>query len=139
MTSADDRPPADVLTSAIRPILSAHFKPALLARMSIVPYFDLGKDAMRTIVELKLGKVADTLMANNKMRMSYTPAVADQIATRCTEVETGARNIEYILSGNILPRLAQEILGHMGEGGMPATVNLNVDDAGSFTFQFGQS
>jgi type VI secretion system protein VasG len=139
MTSADDRPSADILASAIRPILSAHFKPALLARMSIVPYFDLGKDAMRMIVELKLGKVADTLMANNRMRMSYTPAVADQIATRCTEVETGARNIEYILSGNILPRLAQEILGHMSEGGMPATVNLNVDAAGSFTFQFGQS
>jgi type VI secretion system protein VasG len=138
MTAADDRPPADDLTGAIRPILSAHFKPALLARMSIVPYFDLAKDAMRMIVELKLGKVADTLMANNRMRMSYTPAVADQIAERCTEVETGARNIEYILSGNILPRLAQEILGHMSEGGMPATVNLNVDDAGSFTFTFGQ-
>ncbi len=138
MTSADEKPGADVLSSAIRPILSAHFKPALLARMSIIPYFDLGKDAMRTIVELKLGKVADTLMANNRMRMSYTPAVADQIAARCTEVETGARNIEYILSGNILPRLAQEILGHMGEGGMPGTVNLDVDDAGSFTFAFGQ-
>ena len=138
MTSADDRPAADVLTGAIRPILSAHFKPALLARMSIVPYFDLGKDAMRMIVELKLAKVADTLMANNRMRMSYTPAVADQIAARCTEVETGARNIEYILSGNILPRLAQEILGHMSEGGMPATVDLNVDDTGSFTFEFGQ-
>ncbi len=138
MTSSDEQPPADVLTGAIRPILSAHFKPALLARMSIVPYFDLGKDAMRMIVELKLGKVADTLMANNRMRMAYTPAVADQIAARCTEVETGARNIEYILSGNILPRLAQEILGHMSEGGMPATVNLDVDEAGSFTFQFGQ-
>ncbi|MBP1748322.1 MAG: type secretion ATPase, ClpV1 family [Deltaproteobacteria bacterium] len=138
MTSAEERPGAGVLTSAIRPILSAHFKPALLARMSIVPYFDLGKDAMRMIVELKLGKVADTLMANNRMRMSYTPTVADQIAARCTEVETGARNIEYILSGNILPRLAQEILGHMSEGGMPGTVNLDVDDAGSFTFAFGQ-
>ena len=138
MTSSDEKPSADVLTGAIRPILSAHFKPALLARMSIVPYFDLGKDAMRMIVELKLGKVADTLMANNRMRMAYTPAVADQIAARCTEVETGARNIEYILSGNILPRLAQEILGHMSEGGMPATVNLDVDEAGSFTFQFGQ-
>ncbi len=138
MTSGDELPSAEVLTSAIRPILSAHFKPALLARMSIVPYFDLGKDAMRMIVELKLAKVADTLMANNRMRMSYTPAVADQITARCTEVETGARNIEYILSGNILPRLAQEILGNMSEGSMPATVNLDVDDAGSFTFRFGQ-
>ncbi|MHB8111753.1 MAG: type VI secretion system ATPase TssH, partial [Syntrophorhabdaceae bacterium] len=136
MTSMEERPSADIITGAIRPILSAHFKPALLARMSIVPYFDLGKDAMRSIVELKLGKVVNTLMANNKMHMTYTPAVADQIAARCTEVETGARNIEYILNGNILPRLAQTILSHMSEGGMPAAVNLDVNEEGTFTFQF---
>lgn len=136
MTGNDEKPPVEMLTGAIRPILSAHFKPALLARMSIVPYFDLGKDAMRSIVELKLAKVVDTLMTNNKMRMTYTPAVADQIAARCTEVETGARNIEYILNGNILPRLAQTILGHMSEGGMPAAVNLGVTGEGTFTFEF---
>lgn len=136
MSSGEDRPTAELLAGAIRPILSAHFKPALLARMTIVPYFDLGKDAMRTIVELKLGKVAETLMTNNRMRLSYTPAVADQITARCTEVETGARNIEYILGGNILPRLSQTILSHMSEGGMPAAVNLDVTEDGSFTFTF---
>ena len=136
MSSGEDRPSPEVLAGAIRPILSAHFKPALLARMTIVPYFDLGKDAMRMIVELKLGKVADTLMANNKMRLTYTPAVADQITARCTEVETGARNIEYILGGNILPRLSQTILTHMSEGGMPTAVNLDVDQDGTFTFTF---
>ncbi len=136
MSQGEEQPPADVLASAIRPILSAHFKPALLARMSIVPYFDLGKDAMRMIVELKLGKVGRTLMENNKMRFAYTPAVADQITARCTEVETGARNIEYILGSNILPRLSQTILAHMSEGGMPAAVNLDVEENGSFTFSF---
>ncbi|MBP7529875.1 MAG: AAA family ATPase, partial [Syntrophorhabdaceae bacterium] len=136
MSSGDGRPTAELLTGAIRPILSAHFKPALLARMSIVPYFDLGADAMRMIVELKLGKVAETLMANNKMRLTYTPAVADQITARCTEVETGARNIEYILGGNILPKLSQTILTHMSEGGMPTAVNLDVEEDGSFAFRF---
>ena len=136
MSSGDGHPTAELLTGAIRPILSAHFKPALLARMSIVPYFDLGADAMRMIVELKLGKVAETLMANNKMRLTYTPAVADQITARCTEVETGARNIEYILGGNILPKLSQTILTHMSEGGMPTAVNLDVEEDGSFAFRF---
>jgi len=136
MTSGEETPSAEVLTGAIRPILSAHFKPALLARMTIVPYVDLGSEAMRMIVELKLRKVADTLMANNRMRLTYTPAVADQITARCTEVETGARNIEYILGGNILPRLAQTILTHMTEGGMPTAVGLDVEDDGSFTFTF---
>ncbi len=136
MSSGEENPSAEVLTGAIRPILSAHFKPALLARMTIVPYFDLGKDAMRMIVELKLRKVADMLMTNNKMRLTYTPAVADQITARCTEVETGARNIEYIIGGNILPRLSQTILTHMTEGGMPAAVGLDVQDDGTFTFTF---
>ncbi len=136
MSSGEETPSAEVLTGAIRPILSAHFKPALLARMTIVPYFDLGSEAMRMIVELKLRKVADMLMMNNKMRLTYTPAVADQITARCTEVETGARNIEYIIGGNILPRLSQTILTHMTEGGMPAAVNLDVQDDGTFTFTF---
>jgi len=136
MTSGAETLSAEVLTGAIRPILSAHFKPALLARMTIVPYVDLGGEAMRMIVELKLRKVADTLMANNKMRLTYTSAVADQITARCTEVETGARNIEYILSGNILPRLSQTILTHMTEGGMPTAVGLDVQDDGTFTFKF---
>jgi type VI secretion system protein VasG len=136
MTSGAETLSAEVLTGAIRPILSAHFKPALLARMTIVPYVDLGGEAMRMIVELKLRKVADTLMANNKMRLTYTSAVADQITARCTEVETGARNIEYILGGNILPRLAQTILTHMTDGGMPTAVALDVAEDGTFAFTF---
>ena len=129
-------PPMDVLTQAIRPILSAHFKPALLARMNIAPFYGLRKEAMRSIVELKLEKVRHTLMENNRMALTYSPAVVDQINNRCTEVETGARNIEYILSGNILPKLSQTILTHMSEGSMPSAVHLDVDTEGSFVFRF---
>jgi type VI secretion system protein VasG len=126
----------EVLTGAIRPILSAHFKPALLARMSIVPFFALDGDAMKMIAELKLKRVAATLMTNNQMTFTYSPTVIDQIAARCTEVETGARNIEYILNVNVLPRLSQLILGHLSEGGMPSEAYLDIDEAGSFTFRF---
>lgn len=136
MTASDDRPPVDSVTSAIRPILSKHFKPALLARMSVVPFFTLDKAAMKNIVELKLIRVKQTLMENNRMKMAYTPKVVDQITSRCTEVETGARNIEYILNGNILPRLAQNILSHMTEGDMPSEVSLDVDKQGEFTIAF---
>ena len=136
MTAGEDRPPMETLSTAIRPVLSKHFKPALLARMTVVPFFSLDKSAMKTIVELKLGKVKKTLKENNDMDMSYTKAVVDQITERCTEVETGARNIEYILNGNILPRLAQNILSHMTEGDMPSEVNLDVDKQGEFTIKF---
>jgi len=137
MTASDnERPLMDVITSSIRPVLSQHFKPALLARMTVIPFYSLDKNAMKTIVELKLKSVQKTLMDNNKMTMTYSQAIVEQIAARCTEVETGARNIEYILNGNILPRMAQEILTHMTEEEMPSKVNLGVDKNSEFTIKF---
>ena len=136
MTAGGAELPVDALVGAIRPVLSKHFKPALLARMTIVPYVSLNPEAMRKIVELKLKRVQKTLLENNRMAMEYTPALADQITARCTEVETGARNIEYILNGTILPQLSQKILTHMTEGGMPSKVKLDVDGAGAFSMVF---
>ena len=70
------------------------------------------------------------------MKLNYLPAVVNQITDRCTEVETGARNIEYILNANILPRLAQNILSHMTKEDMPSQVDLGVDKKGEFTIKF---
>ena len=134
--SGEETPPLDSVSNAIRPILSKHFKPALLARMNIVPFFGLAKSAMRSIVELKLERLRRTLMDNNRMALTFDPAVLEQITARCTEVETGARNIEYILNGSVLPQLSRQILTHMSEGGMPAKVALGVDESGGFTFSF---
>ncbi|SMF09450.1 type VI secretion system ATPase TssH [Desulfovibrio gilichinskyi] len=136
MTGSSDEMPIDAVVSAIRPILSQHFKPALLARMNVVPYVSLNPDAMKLITRLKLGKLEKMLLNNNKMKMTYDESVIDQIASRCTEVETGARNIEYILNGNVLPQMSKKILGHMTEGGMPSSVHLSVDDDGSFAMEF---
>ena len=139
MTLEDEMPPYDAVISAVRPILSQHFKPALLARMNVVPYCSLKADALKMIVELKLSKIKKTLMQNNRMTMTYSPAVVDQITERCTEVETGARNIDYILNGNVLPELARTILSHMAEGAMPNKVHLDVNEDGSFKLDFSNS
>jgi type VI secretion system protein VasG len=136
MTKEDEILPDDAIMSAVRPILSQHFKPALLARMAVIPFYTLRADAMKGIVRLKLDKLAERLMQNNKMKLIYTPAVVDQITARCTEVETGARNIDYILSGNIMPRMSQEILSHMTEEGMPSEVHLDLNKDGSFKMKF---
>lgn len=136
MTSGEEKFPADTIMGAVRPVLSSHFKPALLARMTVIPFNNLNTDAMKLIVELKLKKIGKTLLENNRMIMTYAPAVADAITARCTEVETGARNIDYILNGNVLPRLSQTILTHMSEGGMPSSVYFDVAEDGSFTFAF---
>ncbi|WP_051261113.1 type VI secretion system ATPase TssH [Desulfovibrio inopinatus] len=132
----DGEMPMDALMGALRPILSQHFKPALLARMTIAPYYDLNPDAMKGITVLKLNKLKQTLLENNKMTLTWGDAVVDQITARCTETETGARNIEYILNGNVLPKLSQTILEHLSEGQMPAKAHIDVSDDGSFIFSF---
>jgi len=139
MTGGEDEMPLDAVVSAIRPILSQHFKPALLARMNVVPFVSLDPDAMKLITRLKLSKLEKMLLNNNKMKLTYDEAVVDQIAARCTEVETGARNIEYILNGNVLPQMSKKILSHMTDGGMPSAVTLGVGEDGSFTMEFSQN
>jgi type VI secretion system protein VasG len=136
MTAGNGGLDLETLTGAIRPILSNHFKPALLARMTIVPFASLGADAMRGIVSLKLERVRKTLWRNNKMALSFSEKVTDAITARCTEVETGARNIEYILNANVLPKLSHAILHHLSKGEMPASVHLDVDGEGTFQYQF---
>ncbi len=126
----------EVLMAAIRPILSNHFKPALLARMTVVPFLPLNPEAMKEIVSLKLNKLGERLMETHKISFKYTPKVIDQIAERCTEVETGARNIDHILQGTLLPQISNEILSKMGEGEVPATLNLDISESGEFLIEF---
>jgi type VI secretion system protein VasG len=137
MCSGDEKLPLETITAAVRPILSNHFKPALLARMTVIPYLTLGSDILKDIVLLKLDKLVKRLDETHKMKLSYSQAVVDQIAARCTEVETGARNIDYIMNGSILPRISQEILAHMSESVMPSKVQLDLEDNGSFKIDFG--
>jgi type VI secretion system protein VasG len=132
-----NRPPAETVVNAIRPVLSHHFKPALLARMTIVPYYTLNPKFMKEIVVLKLGKLAERLAESHKVKLAYAPEVVEQIAARCTEVETGARNIDHIMRGTILPQISREILTRMSEGTLPSEIQLQVGEGGSFTIRFG--
>lgn len=137
MTSSDDEPlPLETISTAIRPVLSNHFKPALLARMTIIPYLTLPANVLKEIVVLKMNKLVKRLQVTHKMVMTYADAVVEQIAERCTEVETGARNIDYIMAGTILPQLSQEILTRMSEEEMPQSVHLGVGEDGRFAFEF---
>jgi type VI secretion system protein VasG len=137
LCSSEARPSLETVSSAIRPILSNHFKPALLARMTIVPFYILDPKFMKEIVTLKLDKLAGRLAESNKIKLTYSQQVADQITSRCTEVETGARNIDHIMRGTILPQLSREILARMGEGAMPSEILLGLAEDGSFKINFG--
>ena len=106
--------------------------------MNVVPYLTLPQDVLKDIVVLKLDKLARRMDDTHQIKLNYTDAVVAQIAERCTEVETGARNIDYIMSGTILPRMSQEILVHMSEGELPSRVDLDVNSEGTFDITFGE-
>ena len=136
MCGGEEFPEPEELIEAIRPALRERFKPALLARMTIVPFFPISADVMGRIVELKLGKLADRLEKGNQMALEYGREIVEQIAERCTEVETGARNIDHIMQKTLLPEISVEILGRMQEEVMPSKLTLGINDEGGFTYQF---
>jgi type VI secretion system protein VasG len=130
----DRRPDLAELTEAIRPELLKSFKPAFLGRCSVVPYFPLADDVIRQIVSLQLGRIRKRFAENYNATLSWDDALVEAIASRCTEVESGARNIEYILSRGLLPRLSSHVLAVMAEGGQVGGLKAVLDENGQFEF-----
>ncbi|MDO5483905.1 MAG: type VI secretion system ATPase TssH, partial [Desulfovibrionaceae bacterium] len=91
-------PDSEAVAQALRPLLSKHFQPALLARMRIVPYVSLGQSALENIATLKLRALGERLRKNSGMDCTWSESVPAWLAGRCTETETGARNIDYVLA-----------------------------------------
>ena len=123
------------LAEALRPELLKTFKPAFLGRVTVVPYFPLADDVMRQIVELQLGRIARRVRGEPPRRVqlrrrSWSPAIAG----RCTEVESGARNVDHILTRTLLPEMSAEFLARMAAGEPISTVHVSVDAAGDFEY-----
>jgi len=132
---ADEPMPVDELVALIRPTLSKHFKPALLGRMTIVPFYPLKQDALRGIAKLKLAKLQKRMATRHKIELNIEDAVIDAIAARCTEVESGARNVDQIIRSTLLPQISTELLTQMSDGPLPGKLNIGIDDE-TFTFTF---
>lgn len=129
---------SESITEAIRPILNNHFKPALLARMTVLPYQSLSKEALHDITILKLGKLQKLLAKNNGIELTYADMVVDQIVERCRDAETGARNIDLIINVNLLPKLSAFVLAAMSEGKVPKGIFLKLDDNSEFDMEIQQ-
>ena len=104
--------------------------------MTVIPFLSLNDEAMKAITVLKLAKLQKRLLNNNKMKLEYDEEVVKQIVSRCTEVQSGARNIEHIINTKVLPTLSKEILSKMGEDSMPSYVYIGTDKQGSFNISF---
>jgi type VI secretion system protein VasG len=131
----ETRPDPLALAEAMRPELLKVFKPAFLGRMTVVPYYPLADDVMRQIIRLQLGRIADRLKENHRAEFVYDEALISAVAGRCKEVESGARNVDHILTRTLLPEVSREFLGRMAAGQAISRVSVSVDPAGSFCYE----
>ena len=131
----ETRPEPDGLLDAIRPELLKVFKPALLGRMAVVPYYPIGDDVMREIIKLQLSRIGKRLEENHDAEFSYDGAVIDEIASRCKEVESGARNVDHILTRTLLPEMSGEFLSRMAAGQTVSRVHVGVGDDATFRYE----
>ena len=133
---AGGRPDAAALSELVRSELVRQFKAALLGRMVVVPYYPLAEQDLRTIVALKLDKIVHRFAENHGAILTYDRAILDDVVSRCTEAETGARNIDNILTNALLPELAGEVLQRMAMAESFGAVHVSLDKSGGFGFAF---
>ena len=110
------------------------FQPAFLGRLTIVPYYPLGAGVMKDIVRLQLGRISDRLAQNHRARFEYDEPLVESVASRCREVQSGARNIDHILTRTLLPAISREVLARMAEGTPISRVRVGVDASGAFQY-----
>ena len=128
-------PSAEGLSKAMKPELDKIFKPAFLGRLVTIPYYPVRDENLKQIVRLKLGKIQRRLAANHHIALGYDPALVDEVARRCTEVESGARNVDNILTNTLLPEVSRMLLGEMAEGRKVSAVMVGLGDDGRFAYQ----
>ncbi|QOW19667.1 type VI secretion system ATPase TssH [Lysobacter ciconiae] len=128
-------PSSDDLADALRPVLMKTFKPAFLGRMKVVPFFPISDDVLGRIIELKLGRIRDRIAANHKAVFEWNQALVEAVLQRCTEVDSGARNVDNILNGTLLPEIAESVLAKMAEGEQIARIKVSADRKGSFRYR----
>jgi type VI secretion system protein VasG len=129
------RPDPDALARAVRDPLRKVFPPALLGRLVVVPYYPLADEILGDIVRLQLDRIVQRIAEHHKVPLTYDEAVVKLVVARCTEVESGGRMIDAILTNTVLPRISEEYLTRMVEGRRLETIALGVKD-GDFWLEF---
>ena len=130
----DTMPFPEALVVAIKPELNKVFKPAFLGRMVVIPFYPVRDEALKQIIRLKLGKIVRRLKANHKVDLIFEPALIDEVAKRCTEVESGARNIDNILTNTMLPEISRQLLTRIAEGQKLESIRVDVGPDGNFVY-----
>ena len=127
-------PTPEQLAELIRPQLMKHFKPAFLGRLAVVPFYPIRDEVLTNIIRLKLDRIKARVMDNHRARFEYDDALVSAVLNRCTEVDSGARKVDNILNGTLLPEIADSVLARMAEGGAITRVKVGATKAGKFKY-----
>jgi type VI secretion system protein VasG len=131
----EKRPAPDDLHEMLRDELNHVFKPAFLGRMKVVPFYPVTDDILRRIIELKMNKIRKRVAQNHGAEFIYGDDVVGAVAARCTEVDSGARNVDHILTGSLLPEISDAVLGFMAAGRSVSRIAVTVGEGGDFRFE----
>jgi type VI secretion system protein VasG len=127
-------PSPEGLIKALKPELDKVFKPAFLGRLVITPFYPIQDEAMKKIIVLKLAKIQRRLMETHKFALTYDASLVDAVAKRCTEVESGARNVDNILTNTLLPDISRQLLTAFAEGNKPSSIHVSIGADGGFVY-----
>ena len=128
-------PEPDDIAKALREPLLKIFPPALLGRLVVIPYYPLSDEMIGAITRLQLGRIKKRVMESHKVPFTFDDEVVKLIASRCTELESGGRMIDTILTNTLLPSISAEFLNRMMEGSAIERVHVSVAD-GEFVYGF---
>ncbi|WP_447921868.1 type VI secretion system ATPase TssH [Achromobacter aegrifaciens] len=133
--SAEERPDPEALQELLAPQLYKAFKPAFLGRMKTIAYYPVDDDALVRIIGLKLGRIAQRVQVNHRAVFEWDEALVEAVLARCTEVDTGARNVDHILNGTLLPQIAEQVLGRMAQAEAIARIRVTAGKNGDFRYR----
>ncbi|AWI81026.1 ClpV1 family T6SS ATPase [Parazoarcus communis] len=127
-------PTADELAARLAPVLHQRFKAAFLGRMKVVPFYPISDTVLAEIIELKLSRIRERVAANHKARFVHDDTLTEAVLARCTEVDSGARNVDHILNGSLLPEIAGEVLARMADGEAVREIRVSAGEQGQFRY-----
>ena len=136
LAASEDPVTTEAMTEAIRPVLAKHFKPALLARMSVIPYLPIAKEVMHELVVMRLEKLAQRI-APRGIALTFEPAVVTAIADNCTRTDTGARNIDFLVNNYLLPAISDRILKALTQQECLREIRVTQNENGDFELIIG--
>src|SRR5450432_224111 len=135
LCGAENRPDPSDITERLRAPMLQVFPAALLGRMVVIPYYPLGDEMLRSIIRLQLDRVSRRVQERYAVPLDYDQSVVDLVAQRCSEVESGGRAIDAVLTNSLLPQVSRELLSFMLHGTPVTRVAVRVHDS-QFTYSF---